>query len=126
MPLTHIDLSTFCFKIYLRQESNPKVTVRAKSALEKTCLGGSDRVTQTNLLSYRDYELNAEMLCVLCASLSIILSSEGITKALVSLCRCSGRSVRLLFACNEVRFSRDSAQSNSLTIMKIIKQVSLY
>ena len=33
MPLTHIDLSTFCFKIYLRQESNPKVTVRAKLAL---------------------------------------------------------------------------------------------
>ena len=33
MPLTHIDLSTFCFKIYLRQENNPKVTVRAKMAL---------------------------------------------------------------------------------------------
>ena len=33
MPLTHIDLSTFCFKIYFRQESNPKVTVRAKLAL---------------------------------------------------------------------------------------------
>ena len=33
MPLTHIDLSTFCFKIYLSQENNPKVTVRAKLAL---------------------------------------------------------------------------------------------
>ena len=34
---------------------------------EKTCLGGSDHVTQTNLLSYRDYELECwNVVCTLC------------------------------------------------------------
>ena len=51
---------------------------------------------------------NIEILNV--ASLNILLSNKGTTKALISLCRCAGWSVPLLYICNNVWFSCDKAQ----------------
>ena len=71
---------------------------------EKTCLRGFRQSrTQTSLLNYRDYqEYMYEKSLV--ASLDIILSNKGITKALIRLCGCAGWSGAVFSQTAEDRF----------------------
>ena len=67
---------------------------------------GSNQPTQLQRLVQK----NTEILRV--ASLSIILSWERTTKALIRLRGCVGWSAPLMFACSYVRFSLDTVHKN--------------
>ena len=51
------------------------------------------------------------------ARLTSILSREGKTKELISLHRCAGWSVSLLFACNKFKFSHPMAQVCTILLL---------
>ena len=101
-----------CFKHTLSQEEKNKYPIWGKwnwviEIIWTLLQGFRPCKAQTNLISYRDY--NAEILSV--ASLSIILSWERTTEALIRLCGCVGWSAPLMFACSFVRFSLDTVHN---------------